>query len=108
MSDRVQIIVDREVSQEEAPHLAEEVREWLVARRIIEPELTDGELNSPGYRPSPGYTTAVETPEPALYSMLANELVIVVGRTFFWTPYTNLTCRACGARLDDVLRPFCY
>ncbi len=100
MGDGFQIIVDREVSKDEAPHLAEKVREWLVARRVIKPELTDGQWNSPGYRPGPGYTVAVETPDPDLFSMLANELVIIVGRTFFWTPYTNLTCRACGARFD--------
>lgn len=39
MGDRFQIIVDREVSQEDAPHLAKKIREWLVARRVIEPEL---------------------------------------------------------------------
>jgi hypothetical protein len=71
MGDGFQIIVDREASLEEAPHLAERVREWLVARRIIEPALSDCALGAIGHRPGPGYTAAVETPAREYFKRLA-------------------------------------
>lgn len=100
MGDRFQLIVDRDVSEEEAPHLAEKVRGWLVSRRIIEPVLSDRALGAPGHPPGPDHPSVLEKPSPEAFSYLTNGLVIIVGRTFFWTPYTDLTCRACAARFD--------
>jgi hypothetical protein len=100
MGDRFQIIVDRDVSEEEAPHLAEKVRGWLVSRRIIEPVLSDCALGAPGHPPGPAHPSVLERPSPEAFHYLTNGLTIEVGRTFFWTPNTDLTCRACGARFD--------
>jgi hypothetical protein len=100
MGDRFQIIVDRDVSSEGAPRLAEKVREWLVSRRIIEPELTDRALGALGHPPGPEHITVPETPSSEAFRYLTNGVEITVGRTFFWTPYTDLTCRMCGAHFE--------
>ncbi|HEY0095506.1 MAG TPA: hypothetical protein VGB96_14340, partial [Archangium sp.] len=76
MGDFFQTIVDKDVTEDEAPRLAEQVREWLVSRQLIEPDLADCALSEPGYRPGPH-----------------NGLQIQVGRTVFWTNFEGLTCR---------------
>lgn len=100
MGDRFQLIVDRDVSEEEAPHLAEKVRGWLVSRGIIEPVLSDCTLGEPGHRPGPAHPTVLENPSQTAFEYMTNGLEITVGRTFFWTPYTDLTCRACGEHFN--------
>jgi hypothetical protein len=104
MGDGFQIVVDREVSEEDAPRLAERIRDWLISRRIIQPELTDCTLGEPGHPPGEAHPSALADPSLAalhmLTHMLTNGVEITVGRSFFWTPYTDLTCRACGARCE--------
>jgi hypothetical protein len=46
LSDSAQIIVDIEVSAEEAPELARSVRAWLISGGIIQPEQTDSAPSS--------------------------------------------------------------
>lgn len=102
MGDSFQILVDRDASADEAPRLAAEVRDWLVARRIIEGGLTDSALGDLGHRPGLGYRAAVAGPdeEPGFLSLLTNGLQIEVGRTVFHTIGGELACRACGARFE--------
>ncbi|TQF09917.1 hypothetical protein FJV41_42150 [Myxococcus llanfairpwllgwyngyllgogerychwyrndrobwllllantysiliogogogochensis] len=102
MGDSFQTIVDRDASADDAPRLAAEVRDWLVARRIIEQELTDCALGDSGHRPGPGHAAAVEEPdeETGVLSLQANGLQIEVGRTVFYTIGSELTCRACGAQFE--------
>ncbi|NBD12441.1 FmdB family zinc ribbon protein [Corallococcus silvisoli] len=102
MGDSFQIIVDKDASADEAPRLAAQIRDWLVARRIIEPELTDCALGDSGHRPGPGRTAAVDAPDEEAWSwrLQANGLEIEMGRTVFFTIGGELTCRACGARFE--------
>jgi hypothetical protein len=103
MGDHYQKIVDRDVTEDEAPRLAEGLRDWLVAREIIEPTPSlelDGE---PMYRPGPAYQTTLAEPDlEELDEDLDEEtgLQITVGRTVFWSIDTELTCRACGERFS--------
>ncbi|PTL80598.1 hypothetical protein DAT35_28640 [Vitiosangium sp. GDMCC 1.1324] len=106
MGDRFQVLVDSDVSAEEAPRLAENVRGWLVSRRIIEPVLSDCTLGESGHPPGAAHTTVLENPSSDAFRYLTNGLEITVGRTFFWTPYTDLTCRMCGARFDPYSDPW--
>lgn len=100
MGDFYQNIVARDVSAEDAPRLAAKVRDWLVARRIIEPELSDCALGGPGHRPGPEYALAQETPSSHVLHLATNGVQIEVGRRVFHNLQPELTCRACGARFE--------
>jgi len=102
MSDSFQVIVDRDVSADDASILAAEIRDWLIARRIIEQELTDCALGDLAHRPGPLHTAAVEAPADATggLSLQTNGLQIEVGRTVFYTIGGELTCRACGVHFE--------
>lgn len=102
MGDCFQIIVDKDVSADDALPLASRVREWLVARTIIEPGLSDCALGSPGHRPGVGQQAALERPDADLWSPEVNGLVISTGRTVFFNIGCELTCRACGARVEPA------
>jgi hypothetical protein len=100
MGDYFQNIVARDVSAEDAPRLAAKVRDWLIARRIIEPELSDCTLGDPGHRPGPEYALAQETPNTRGLHLSTNGVQINVGRTVFYNLQPELTCHACGARFE--------
>jgi hypothetical protein len=51
LSDHAQIVVDTEVSAEQAPELANIVRAWLVREQIIRQEESDSVLGDTGHRP---------------------------------------------------------
>ena len=59
MSDNAQIVVDTEVSAEQAPELANIVRAWLVGQHIIEQEESDSVLVGTGHRPGMNYRAAI-------------------------------------------------
>lgn len=100
MGDYYQIIVVKDVSAEDAPRLAGQLRDWLVAKRIIEPELTDCTLGGPGHRPGPEHARALESAEFEVPRLWTNGFQIETGRTVFHTISGQLTCRACGARFE--------
>ncbi|MCY1019926.1 hypothetical protein [Pyxidicoccus sp. MSG2] len=100
MGDYFQNIVARDVSAEDAPRLAAKIRDWLIARRIIEPELSDCTLGDPGHRPGPEYALAQETPNSDVLHLSTNGLQIEVGRTVLYNLQPELTCRVCGARFE--------
>ncbi|QSQ23048.1 hypothetical protein JY651_49535 [Pyxidicoccus parkwayensis] len=100
MGDFYQNIVVRDVSAEDAPRLAAKVRDWLVARRIIEPELSDCSLSGLGHRPGPEYALAQEIPSEHVLHLATNGLQIEVGRRVFHNLQPELTCRVCGARFE--------
>ena len=100
MGDFYQNIVARDVSAEDAPRLAAKVRDWLVARRIIEPELSDCALGDLGHRPGPQYALAQQTPNEDVLRHATNGLQIEVGRRVFHNLQPELTCHACGARFE--------
>jgi hypothetical protein len=100
MGDYFQTIVDKDVTDDEAPRLAEQVREWLVSRRIIEPDLSDCALGEEGHRPGPAHATALENPSSDALDAETNGVQFQVGRTVFWTNFEDLTCRACGERFE--------
>jgi hypothetical protein len=100
MGDFYQVIVARDVSAEAAPRLATRVRDWLIERRIIEPELSECTLGEPGHRPGSEYALAQETPNPSVLGLSTNGLQIEVGRTVFYNLQPELTCHACAARFE--------
>jgi len=59
LSVDAQIVVDTEVSAEQAPELANIVRAWLVGEQIIEQEESDSVLGGAGHRPGINYRTAI-------------------------------------------------
>ena len=59
MSDNAQIVVDTEVSAEQAPELANIIRAWLIAEQIIEQEESDSVLGGTGHRPGMNYRAAI-------------------------------------------------
>ncbi|HEX8823374.1 MAG TPA: hypothetical protein VF794_25835 [Archangium sp.] len=97
MGDFFQKIVDRDVSADEAPLLAEELRCWLVERGIIEAVPSKDVADEPTYSPGAAYQSTLAVPNPHGTSGV-NGLRIKVGRTVFWSIDTALTCGACGAR----------
>ncbi|MFP2905228.1 hypothetical protein ACLESD_09260 [Pyxidicoccus sp. 3LFB2] len=100
MGDHFQIIVAKDVSAEDAPRLAGQLRDWLVAQRIIEPELTDCTLGSPGHRPGTEHAKALNPSDSEVPRLWTNGLQIQTGRTVFHTIGGELTCRPCGARFE--------
>ncbi|PTL81961.1 hypothetical protein [Vitiosangium sp. GDMCC 1.1324] len=105
MGDYFQKIVVPDVSEDEAPRLAERLRDWLVAREIIEPTPSLELDDEPLYRPGPAYRTTLAQhglDEEEMDEDLDVDigLHIAVGRTVFWSTDTELTCRACGERFS--------
>src|SRR5262245_14773103 len=100
LSDNAQIIVDIEVSAEQAPELARLVRTWLIDERIIEREQSDSVLSSPaGHRPGQNYRVAVKADEDAFQHLWTNGVAFVVGRTVFDAGGNGieLRCDTCGS-----------
>ncbi len=104
MGDYFQTIVDKDASEEEAPELAVRIREWLVSRRIIKPELSDCTVREPGHRPGRAHPRALENPSLSALDAETNGVQFQVGRTVFWTNFDDLTCRACGERFEPGRR----
>jgi hypothetical protein len=72
LSDGAQIIVDIEVSAEQAPEAANMVRAWLVAERITVAE--QATRFSGGHHPGENYRAAVATGEDMLCGSEPTEL----------------------------------
>jgi hypothetical protein len=106
MGDHYQKIVDRDVSEDEAPRLAQHLRDWLIARQIIEPTPSADFEDEPMYRPGPAYRSTLAQPDVDEEDFDEEDLddeaglQITVGRTVFWSIDTELTCRACGHRFE--------
>lgn len=98
MGDDFQILVDKDVLEDEAPRSAERVREWLVSRRIVAPELSDCALGGPGHRPGPWHARVLDDPSSQALDAETNGVQLQVGRNVFWTNFEDLTCRACEHR----------
>jgi hypothetical protein len=106
MSDSSQAIVDVDAGAEEAPRLAKELRRWLSAEGIVEPDPSDCILGEgQGHAPGPRFLVAVESPPSATEEFLAlasNGLRIAVGRQVFDTGGNGieLTCAGCGSTFE--------
>jgi hypothetical protein len=83
MSDHSQIIVDIEVSAQDAEPLAGSIREWLAKEGIIEDAPSDSALAGPGYRPGLGCLAAVSRGDGIWRELLTNGLGIRIGRQVF-------------------------
>jgi hypothetical protein len=62
MGDGFHIIVDRDVAEADAPRLAERIRDWLISRRIVKPELTNCGLGDPGHPPGEAHQSVLVDP----------------------------------------------
>lgn len=98
MGNWYEIIADRDVSESEAPRLAERMRLWLVERRIIKAAPRMRFLGKLIYRPGPAYQSTLK--EPNLYTETVKGLDFVVRRDVFFQMPLNLTCGACGVRFE--------
>ncbi len=93
-----EIIADRDVSEAEAPRLAERMRVWLAERKVIEAVPRREFLGKRIHRPGPAYQSTLEEPNP--YTDTVKGLEFVVGRTVFFNLNLSLTCGACKARFE--------
>ena len=96
MSDFAQIVVDTEVSAEQAPELANVVRAWLIGERIIEREEGNSVLDGTGHRPGISYRIAIQ--ENRDFDFLNLRVKFAVGRRVFDAGGNGmeLGCDACG------------
>jgi hypothetical protein len=99
MGDGFQIIVDREVSEDEAPRLAEQIRGWLIGRRIIQPIPIEGLSDRPNYPPGDAYQSTLKEPNPRGTQGVTG-LGFSTKRSVFCYNYFDMTCRACGAQFE--------
>ena len=99
MGNWYETIVDLDVTEAEAPRLAEQMRVWLIEREIIKAAPRKRFLGSLIYRPGPAYPSTLEEPNPS--PEIVNGLELVVGRTVFYQLGLELTCKTCGAQLKD-------
>jgi hypothetical protein len=101
MGDWYQIIVDRDVSEAEAPAQAQRMRGWLVERGIIEPGLTNRVLGQPGHAPGPAYGVTLEDPNQASSNRDRAGLKFNVGhRIVFHALNGEVICRTCQTHVD--------
>jgi hypothetical protein len=105
MSDGTQVIVDLDATLAEADQLADEVRGWLAAQGVIQPEPSDCVLGDAyGHAPGPRYRDAVVpgSPDEGFLALLTNGLDLRVGRAVFHPggEETELACDACGAQVE--------
>ncbi len=104
MSDSSQIIVDIEVTLQQATGFAERVRDWLISEGIIEHERSDSVFGGEGHRPGKNYGLASE-PDADFLTLRTNGVEVEVGRRVFHAGQNGLQlrCDACGQDFD--LRP---
>lgn len=104
MSDAFQIIVDVEVRPDEAVVLGEQVRRWLAAEGIVDPEPSDDVVGGdvPGYAPGPRFRAALAGPFARDEEPWGGDLRVMVGRRVFHAGGNGLelTCAACGATFE--------
>jgi hypothetical protein len=106
MGDWFQTIVDRNVSIEEAETLANEIRDWLVDRGIIQATMTDCILGGDGrgYPPGPNVEEVIGPGDHSLFLKLwTNGLGLVTGRTVFYSGQgeTTVLCPKCRVSHGD-------
>ncbi|WP_224368588.1 hypothetical protein [Hyalangium versicolor] len=101
MGDWYQIIVDRDVSETDAPSQAERMRKWLIERGFIEPHLTNSVLGKPGHAPGPAYGETLQDSSAADRNRGRAGLQFNVGhRIVFHALNGEVTCRSCQAHVD--------
>lgn len=98
MGNWYEIIADRDVSEAEAPVLAERMRIWLAERGVIEAVPDRDFLGTLIHRPGPAYQSTLKEPNP--YTETVKGLEFVVQRNVFFQMPLRLTCGACGARFE--------
>ncbi len=101
MSDNSQVIVDVEATEDQARHLAENIREWLVGSGIVQAVPSDCILGKgQGYAPGPRYQAALAPGwTHHLLRLRLNGLSIEIGRQVVDAGGNGLelTCTGCGA-----------
>jgi hypothetical protein len=102
MGDWYQTIVARDVSADEAPALAEQIRDWLIERGFIQSTLSDCVLGGLGYRPGSAYAKTLEDPTDASSQGRAGLQIKVDHRIVFDTVDGEVTCQSCKAQVDLV------
>jgi hypothetical protein len=103
LSDHAQIVVDIDVSAEQAPELADVVRAWLVGQHIIKQEPSDSVLNGVGHRPGLLYRDAIHWDKDwDFLSLATNGVKIAVGRQVFHSCENGieLQCDVCGVSFE--------
>ena len=105
MGDWFQTIVDPTISEGEALTRGFRVREWLVAREVLDSTPRDCALNGDGMGSPPGrrWREAVLDPEPLFLQLRTNGMAIVAGpRTVFDAGQGShqLTCPTCSRRRE--------
>lgn len=100
MGDSYQTIVDLDATEAEAERLGAKVRDWMLARGIVQPSPAgEGQLE-------PGPNLAQSIDEPWLAATRSamwtdpDAVRLKEGRTVFFAVGVELTCRACGQDVE--------
>jgi hypothetical protein len=101
MDDRYQTIADVEVTEQDAPRLAEEVVAWLVETGVVVAERTNCACGV-GHAPGPEFGSAVVAPDETLHTVAWNGLRVEIGRTVFYAKAADqlVYCPHCDAEVD--------
>jgi hypothetical protein len=102
MGDWHQTIVARDVSADDAPALAERIRNWLLERGIILSTPSDSVSGEPGYRPGPAYAETLEDPTDVSSRGRAGFQIQVGHRLVFQAVGGEVTCQSCKAQVDLI------
>ena len=103
LSNFAQIVVDTQVSAEQAPELANIVRAWLVGEQIIEQEESESVLSGTGHRPGMNYRAAIKLDLDTFLGVGGvNGVKFAVGRQVFDAGGNGieLECDACGVSFE--------
>ena len=103
MSNFAQIVVDTQVSAEQAPELANIVRAWLVGEQIIEQEESESVLSGTGHRPGMNYRAAIKLDLDTFLGVGGvNGVKFAVGRQVFDAGGNGieLECNVCGVSFE--------
>lgn len=95
MGDIFQVIVDRDVSLDQAPVQASAICQWLISEKIIDPRLSDCALGGLGYAPGIKCSLAFDGTRKEVMHWRTNGLQVVIARTIFYSAGADLICDRC-------------
>jgi hypothetical protein len=103
MSDSYQVVADLDADSRTAEELADRVRNWMIAQKIIVPGISDCVLSGPGgHAPGENYALAVERPTRGLLKLRTNGARFIAKRSVFYSigNPNKLVCTDCRGQFQ--------